>query len=155
MISKYAFYLALFVELTIVILEKSEYIIQYEGLWFRLTFVLFGLGLITTKRSLKQWIWLVMFGIVGVLSYKTTGRNEILRWIVFIWACQEKDMKKVLKYTFWYTTAGCLVIYPNIFPILLNPLFILRPILFTFIFTFVSFNCASLIYGIIRYSYSF
>lgn len=110
MISKYAFYLALFVELTIVILEKSEYIIQYEGLWFRLTFVLFGLGLITTKRSLKQWIWLVMFGIVGVLSYKTTGRNEILRWIVFIWACQEKDMKKVLKYTFWYTTAGCLVI---------------------------------------------
>ena len=48
-LSEYSFYLALFIELTIVILEKSEYIIQYEGLWFRLTFVLFGLSLITTK----------------------------------------------------------------------------------------------------------
>ena len=110
LISKWSFGLALFIELTIVIVEKSEYIIQYEGLWFRLTFVLFGISLILTKRDLRQWIWLAVFGVIGAISYRTTGRNEILRWVVFIWACYGKDMKKVLKFTFWYTAAGCAVI---------------------------------------------
>lgn len=110
-VSEYTFLLALFIELTIVIMEKSEYIIQYEGWWFRITFVLFGVSLITTKRKMKEWIWLVVFGIVGVISYRVTGRNEILRWIVFIWSCQGKDIKKVLKFTFWYTAIGCAIIF--------------------------------------------
>lgn len=109
-ISQVTFSLALFIELTIVLVEKSEYIIQYEGVWFRLTFLLFGVSLITTKHHVKEWIALFIFGIIGVVSYKITGRNEILRWIIFIWACQGKDMKKVLKFTFWYTLAGCVII---------------------------------------------
>lgn len=110
-ISHITFYLALFIELTIVILDKSAYIIQYEGLWFRLTFVLFGISLITVRHDPKEWLWLVIFGAIGLISYKATGRNEILRWVVFIWSCQEKDMKNVLKYTFWYTTAGCIALF--------------------------------------------
>lgn len=110
LISKYSFALGLFIELTIVLLDKSEYIIQYEGQWFRITFLLFGLSLITTKRDLKQWIWFAVFAVIGFISYRTTGRNEILRWVVFVWACYGKDMKKVLKFTFWYTAVGCLII---------------------------------------------
>ena len=101
LISKYSFALGLFIELTIVIVEKSEYIIQYEGWWFRITFLLFGLSLITTKRDIKQWIWFGIFAIIGVISYRATGRNEILRWTVFIWACYGKDMKKVNFNTFF------------------------------------------------------
>lgn len=110
LISKYSFALGLFIELTIVIVEKSEYIIQYEGWWFRITFLLFGLSVITTRRDIKQWIWLGIFAAIGLVSYKSTGRNEILRWVVFVWACYGKDMKKVLKFTFWYTAIGCAVI---------------------------------------------
>lgn len=110
-ISQTTFYLALFIELTIVILDKSAYIIQYEGLWFRFTFLLFGISLITVKHHPKEWLWFVIFAGIGVISYKATGRNEILRWVVFIWSCQGKDMKKVFKYTFWYTTAGCVVLF--------------------------------------------
>ena len=110
-ISKYSFYLGLFIELTIVILEKSEYIIQYEGLWFRLTFVLFGISMITTKRSIRQWTCFLAAALLGCNSYLHTGRNEILRAVVFVWACYGKDMKKVLKFTFWYTLAGCAVIF--------------------------------------------
>lgn len=110
-ISKYSFYLALFIELTIVLLDKSEYIIQYEGLWFRLTFVLFGISFLTVKHSRRQWITFVLMAAAGCVSYMQTGRNEILRAVVFIWSCQGKDMKKVLKFTFWYTLAGCAVIF--------------------------------------------
>lgn len=111
LISKYSFYLGLFIELTIVILEKSEYIIQYEGWWFRITFVLFGISMLTTKRSIRQWICFFVMAFLGGNSYLHTGRNEILRAVVFIWACYGKDMKKVLKITFWYTAAGCAVIF--------------------------------------------
>lgn len=111
LISKYSFYLGLFIELTIVILEKSEYLIQYEGLWFRLTFVLFGISMITTKHSLRQWSCFLAMALLGCNSYLHTGRNEILRAVVFVWACYGKDIKKVLKFTFWYTTIGCAVIF--------------------------------------------
>lgn len=111
MISNYSFYLGVFLELTIVLLDKSEYIIQYEGWWFRITFVLFGISLLTCRHSLREWIGLAVFGIVGMISYGTTGRNEILRAVVFIWACQGKDMKKILKFAFWYTLIGCAVIF--------------------------------------------
>ena len=111
LISKYSFYLGLFIELTIVILEKSEYLIQYEGLWFRLTFVLFGISMITTKHSLRQWSCFLAMALLGCNSYFHTGRNEILRAVVFVWACYGKDMKKVLKFTFWYTTIGCAIIF--------------------------------------------
>lgn len=110
-ISRYSFYLGLFIELTIVILEKSEYIIQYEGLWFRFTFLLFSLSLVTKKRSLVQWLWFFLFAVLGGISYGVTGRNEILRAVVFVWACYGKEMKKVLKVAFWYTLFGCLIIF--------------------------------------------
>lgn len=109
-ISQGSFWLALFIELTIVVVEKSEYIIQYEGLWFRLTFVLFGISLVTTRHSLKEWAGLCFFALMGVISYSVTGKNEILRFVVFIWACLGKEMKKVLKFTFLYTLAGCLIL---------------------------------------------
>ena len=111
LISKCSFYLGLFIELTIVILDKSEYIIQHEGLWFRVTFVLFGISMITTKHSLRQWISFFVMALMGCVSYLYTGRNEILRAVVFIWACLGKDIKKALKFTFWYTLAGCAVLF--------------------------------------------
>ena len=111
MISKYSFSLGLFIELTIVILEKSEYIIQYEGMWFRLTFLLFGLSMVTTKHSIRQWICFGVMALLGGNSYLHTGRNEILRALVFVWACYGKDIKKVLKISFWFTAIGCAVIF--------------------------------------------
>ena len=109
-ISQLSFWLALFIELTIVIVEKSEYLIRYEGWWFRLTFLLCVISLLTLKHSKKEWVFLFLFGIIGLISYKATGRNELLRWIVFIWACKGKDMKKVFQFSFWYVAAGSLLL---------------------------------------------
>ena len=111
LISKYSFYLGLFIELTIVILEKSNYVIRYEGWWFRITFLLFGLSMITTKHSLRSWICFAVMSLMGVNSYLHTGRNEILRAVVFVWACYGKDIKKVLKLCFWFTAIGCAIIF--------------------------------------------
>lgn len=110
LLSKYTFFLGVWIELTIAVVEKSEYTIQYEGWWFRITFVLFGISMITTKHSMRQGIAFFAMAVMGGASYLYTGRNEILRAVVFVWACYGKDMKKVLKFAFWYTLAGCLLI---------------------------------------------
>lgn len=109
-ISQFTFFLGLVIELTIVILDKSVYTIQYEGQWFRLTFLLFGISLITTRHSLREWTGLFVFGVFALISYRATGRNELLRAIVFIWAWVGKEGKKAFKLTFWYTLAGCAIL---------------------------------------------
>ncbi|MBP3604420.1 MAG: hypothetical protein J6J79_09780 [Lachnospiraceae bacterium] len=110
LISTGTFYLALLIELTIVILDKSAYTIQYEGIWFRLTFLLFFISMVAVKHSVREWIGFFAFLLLGFVSYRMCGKNEILRFVVFVWACHKKDVMKVLKLTFWYTFAGCVIL---------------------------------------------
>lgn len=104
------FYLGLLIEIGIVLWDKSTFINPYEGKLFRVTFLLFGAALLMMHYSKKEWLTIVLFGILGTVSYLITGRNEILRIVVFIAACKEMDMKQVMKTLFWVTLAGCLVI---------------------------------------------
>ena len=98
-IADYAFYLALTIELILVILDKSIYIIQYDGQWFRLTFALFLLKVLLTKCNTKEWLVIGTFAVLGVVSYLISGRNEILRLVVMIAAFKDvnTDEAKVSK----------------------------------------------------------
>ncbi len=104
------FYLGLLIEIGIVLWDKSTFINPYEGRLFRVTFLLFGAALLMTHYSKKEWLTIVLFGILGTVSYLVTGRNEILRIVVFLAACKDMNMKQVMKTLFWVTLAGCLVI---------------------------------------------
>lgn len=104
------FYLGLLIEIGIVLWDKSTFINPYEGRLFRVTFLLFGAALLMTHYSKKEWLTIVLFGILGTVSYLVTGRNEILRIVVFLAACKDMNMKQVMKTLFWATLAGCLVI---------------------------------------------
>lgn len=104
------FYLGLLIEIGIVLWDKSTFINPYEGRLFRITFLLFGAALLMTHYSKKEWLTIVLFGILGTVSYLVTGRNEILRIVVFLAACKDMNMKQVMKTLFWVTLAGCLVI---------------------------------------------
>lgn len=100
-------YLSVTLEILIVIVDKSNYINPIEGQLFRLTFLLAACKVLLTRYSLKEWAAMVLFGVLGLISYKATGRNEILRIVVFIAACKGEDVKKLLRYVFYTTTVGC------------------------------------------------
>ena len=100
-------YLSVSLEIIIVIIDKSNYINPIEGQLFRITFLLAALKVFLTRYSVKEWVAMLLFGILGFVSYKVTGRNEILRIVVFIAACKNEDMRRVLKYVFYTTLAGC------------------------------------------------
>ena len=109
-IGLYLLYFSVTLEIIIVIIDKSNYTNPLEGQLFRITFLLAAGKVLCTKYSLKEWAALIMFGLLGLISYKITGRNEILRIIAFVAACKGTDVKKLLKYVFYLTTAGCLLL---------------------------------------------
>lgn len=104
------FYLGLILELLIVIIDKSAYTNPILGQMFRLTFVLFGLKLVCSRYSLKEWLWILAFGVIAGICYLCSTRDEAVRLVVFCAAFQDVDLKKALKLAFWFTLAGCLVL---------------------------------------------
>ncbi len=110
LLSKALFWLALAVEVGMVVVDKSNLTNPYTGQLFRVTFLLFGVRMVLTKYTRQERSWLLFFLLFGLLSWRISGRNELLRITVFIAACVGMDCKKVLKVMFWGTLGGCLVL---------------------------------------------
>ena len=103
----YSFYLAVIIEIVLVILDKSEFSYPYEGWTFRITFLLCLIKVLLTKYNKKEYIIIALFLGLGFISYRVTGRNEILRIVMFLAACKDVDMIRCLKMVFWMTLTGC------------------------------------------------
>lgn len=101
------FWLAFTIEIALVIIDKSNYHNSYTGQIFRLTFLMFGTSLLTTRYTRREVPYLALFLVLGVLSWRISGRNEILRYTVFAAACVHRNGRRILQYMLWLTTAGC------------------------------------------------
>lgn len=105
-----SFYLAVIIEVLIVLIDKSAYLNPIESTLFRLTFLLCTIKVCLTRCSLKEYIVIALFLGLGAVTYFVTERDEIVRIIMFIAACKDVDMKKCLKLVFYMTLAGCAAI---------------------------------------------
>lgn len=104
------FYIGVIIEVLMVLVDKSVLINPIEGRLFQLTFFLFLITVCLTRYSRKEYLVIAMFLGLGAISYFVTGRNEIVRVVMFIAACKNIDMKKCLKMVFYLTLSGCLLI---------------------------------------------
>lgn len=104
------FYIGLTIELIIVIIDKSNYINPIEGLLFRVTFLFFALKLLSTAYTWKEWCLIAFMEFVALISYKVTGKNDIIRIVTFVAACKGIPLKQMVRYVFYVTLAGCAVI---------------------------------------------
>lgn len=109
-IAYYSFYLGVVIEVLMVLVDKSAYTNPIEGRLFQITFLLFLIKVCFTKYSLKEYVAISLFLILGAVSYYVTGRNEIVRLVMLISACKGIDIRKCLKLVFYMTAAGCAVI---------------------------------------------
>lgn len=104
------FYLGVIIEVLLVLIDKSAYTNPIEGQIFRFTFILFLTKAGLTKYSVKEYIIICLFGVLGVISYYATGRNEVIRLVVMIAASKNVDMKKCFKLIFYMTLCGCILL---------------------------------------------
>lgn len=109
-IAYYSFYAAVVIEVLMVIIDKSAYINPIEGRLFQLTFLLCLIKVCLTKYSKREYATIFLVCVLGAISYFVTGRNEIVRLVMFVAACKDIDMKKCMKLVFWLTLVGCLII---------------------------------------------
>lgn len=109
-IPRLAFYIGLTIELLMVVIDKSNYSNPIEGYLFRVTFLLFACKLILTRYERREWVILVLLEGIGFISYRVTGANDMIRIVTFVAACKGIPLKEMLRYTFYVTLAGCLVI---------------------------------------------
>lgn len=106
----FLFYAGLTIELLIIIIDKSNYINPIEGYLFRITFVLFALKLILTDYAWSEWGIIALLEVVAFISYRVTGKNDLIRLVTFVAACKNIPLKQMLKYTFYVTLIGCMAI---------------------------------------------
>lgn len=104
------FYIGLTIELGMVIIDKSNYINPIEGLLFRVTFAIFALKLLLTEYNRKEWLLIIFLEIIAMVSYRVTGKNDIIRIVTFMAACKGIPLKQMLRYTFYVTLLGCVAI---------------------------------------------
>lgn len=104
------FYMGVIIEVLLVLIDKSAFTNPIEGQIFRLTFLLFLAKVCLTKYSFREYLLIVFFLTIGTVSYYITGRNEIIRVVIFMAACKEIDMMKCLRLVFWMTLSGCFLI---------------------------------------------
>jgi hypothetical protein len=110
MIREVVFYILLTIELCVALVEKSDLHNPYESYIFRATFVLSLIVIMLSEFNIKEWIFVVLFNILGLCCYKITCRNDLWRYIVFALAATRIDFKRALKYTFWVNLIGCGII---------------------------------------------
>lgn len=104
------FYIAVIIEVMIVVIDKSNYTNPVEGRLFQLTFGLCFLKVCLTRYTIREYVTIFLFCVLGMVSYFFTGRNEIIRLVMLTAACKNVDMEKCLKLVFGLTSIGCLVI---------------------------------------------
>lgn len=104
------FYAALTLEMLYVIIDKSEYILPCETWLFRLTFLLFGVKIVCTKYTFREWGGIFLMGILGVISFAAADREEIIRIAAMTAAFKGIPMKTAAKTAFYETLSGCILI---------------------------------------------
>ena len=102
---------AIVLELIVMMTDHmASWILPYRGRVTHVAFLLFCVKILMTKYNYKQLALMVLFGIVGTISYCTCKDEYVIRAIVFVFAGFGEDITRNLKIVFWGTLIGTLII---------------------------------------------
>lgn len=109
-ISEVLFYIALTIELLVMIVEKSNLPFYLESYVFRVTFLLTIMAALLKERNIRQWLVVIAVFAFTFLCYRLSGKNDLLRVAAFIMAARDIDTIKAMKYAFYISAAGFVII---------------------------------------------
>jgi len=109
-IGRIFFYIGLIFEMIIFFLDRADWINPYQSMMFRVTFVLFLIKCVCTRYDRKQWIFVIVTAAFCMLAYSVNRKDEIIRFMVFIIAMKDLDVKRVLKVNLFCAVAGTVLL---------------------------------------------
>ncbi len=104
------FMTALTAEILVVIVDKSDHPVPAQALIFRATFALFFLKALLTRYEKEELIWIAVFLAMAVLTWRISGKEELIRMVVYVAALKDVPIRKVMQYTLVLTAAGSAVL---------------------------------------------
>ncbi len=104
------FYVAFTIELLFMVLEKSEISLPFISHVFRCTFLIALLAVLLMEHTRKEWIFVAIILAFSFVCYRLNGRNDILRFATFMLAARDIDLEKTMKFSFFFSAAGFLLI---------------------------------------------
>ena len=104
------FYLGLAAEILLVIWDKSSWTNPYMGLICRMTFLPFAVccACSVRKSTMTEDIVFAIGVLIGALSWRYGGRNDLLRIVIFLRAAGTVSVPRAMKVTFVSSVLGCL-----------------------------------------------
>ena len=104
------FYLGLAAEILLVIWDKSSWTDPYMGQICRMTFLLFAVccACSVRKSTRTEDIVFAIGVLIGALSWRFGGRNDLLRIVIFMRAAGMVSVPRAMKVTFVSSVLGCL-----------------------------------------------
>lgn len=104
------FYLGLAAEILLVIWDKSSWTDPYMGQICRMTFLLFAVccACSVRKSTMAEDIVFAIGVLIGALSWRFGGRNDLLRIVIFLRAAGTVSVPRAMKVTFVSSVLGCL-----------------------------------------------
>lgn len=105
------FTVAIIIELIIMMTDHmSSITLPLRGRFAQLAFLLFGCKILTTKYNIRQWILIIVMGLLGTVSYFTMGDEYILRAIVMVVAAKDIKRDDIYRIIFLGALAGTVII---------------------------------------------
>ena len=104
------FYLGLAAEILLVIWDKSSWTDPYMGQICRMTFLLFAVccACSVRKSTMAEDMVFAIGVLIGALSWRFGGRNDLLRIVIFLRAAGTVSVPRAMKVTFVSSVLGCL-----------------------------------------------
>ena len=106
-VKNFLFFAAITIEVFVMLAEKMRIPMESPGMIFRVTFALVLCSMIGSRYNREDWVLLILFAAIGFLSWRISGRNDILRMTIFVASMKGKPMQKAMRYTLFLTAAGC------------------------------------------------
>ena len=100
------FYIGLFCEIMIFLWDRSDWIDPIQSYLFRITFIFFTVKCICTRYSKREWIFIALLAVFGIFTYRSCGKDEVVRACVFMIAMKDMDLKRTLNFVFYLSTLG-------------------------------------------------
>lgn len=106
------FDIMLTIELIVVFLDKSDFHFAYESYVFRVTFLISCLIILLgiTKYDIREYAITLVLMAIALITYRSSGRNDMIRCLTFIAACKGLDIRSKLKLFFYENLIGSAIL---------------------------------------------
>lgn len=109
-LGKYCFYIGVGILVLVMMLGHSVWEMPYRGRVLQLVFGLFCIKILLTEYSVREWMAMILLGILGCASYFVSGEEYVISVIVMIFAAKHTDIHTVVKWIFYGTLFGTICI---------------------------------------------